>query len=438
MSRRWSFLTFLTLALVAASVLTLPAAAQPDIEFERSRMRTMLNIVAREVEKNFYDPELKGRDWKTLTEQTRKRIDEAGTVGDMFTAIYSMVNQLDDSHTVFIPPMRAVRVLFGFEAKPYKDEIRIYEVRKGSAAEKAGLKVGDRIHLINGFRAERNSFDIMMIYLRALRPVGAMEMVISRGGESPRTIRVDGQIKQGALIRDLTDIDTIYELIREAESEKVAFYYNRFDGDIGYLQLPYFSGDYNFVYGLLKKVDKSKAVIVDLRGNPGGSLNGLRDFTSHFEADKKTMAELHGRKKPETVELKPRKPAFPGPVIVLVDSQSASASEMFARHFQLSGRGVVIGDQTSGRVTAAKNFVQQMGADIGFLYGVQVAVARVVFPDGNELEKRGVTPDIACVPTQQQLAAEEDICLAAALKTARDKLGLPPLEEKKTEGETKN
>jgi len=435
MFRRW-FLA--ALFLLAVSVSAPPAPAQPNIEFERSRMRSMLNIISREVEKNFYDPALKGRDWAALTEQARKRIDEASTVGDMFTAIYTMVNQLDDSHTVFIPPMRSARVLFGFEAKPFKDEIRVYEVRKGSAAEKAGLKVGDRIHLINGFRAERNSFDIMMIYLRALRPVVAMEMVVSRADESPRTIRVDGQVKQGAVVRDLTNIDTIYELIREAESEKVYFYHNRFDGEIGYLQLPYFSADYNFMYGLLKRVDKSKAVIVDLRGNPGGSLNGLKDFTSHFEPEKKIMAELRGRKKPETVELKPRKPNFPGPVIVLVDSQSASASEMFARHFQLTGRGMVIGDETSGRVTASKTYIQKMGADIGFLYGVQVAFARVVFPDGSELEKRGVTPDLACVPTQQQLAAEQDVCLGMALKVAREKLGLPPLGEKKLDGDAKN
>lgn len=132
-----------------------------------------------------------------------------------------------------------------------------------------------------------------------------------------------------------------------------------------------------------------------------------------------------GRKKTETLRAKPRKPIIAGPMFILVDSETASSAEIFARHFQLSVRGKVIGDHTSGRVLRAEYFSRKMGADIAVLYGINISVGRGLFPGGEDLEKRGVTPDVTCIPTGEQLKAGQDVCRGVAYGMARTALGLP-------------
>lgn len=135
------------------------------------------------------------------------------------------------------------------------------------------------------------------------------------------------------------------------------------------------------------------------------------------------IADMVGREKPKKIEVKPQKPRLAGPMVVLVDSASSSAAEIFARHFQRTGRALVVGDRTSGRVTAARYFGQQEGIDRAILYGVYVATHRVVFEGGEELEKKGVTPDHTCIPTEEDLRGQRDPCLLKGLELVRLSLG---------------
>ena len=68
----------------------------------------------------------------------------------------------------------------------------------------------------------------------------------------------------------------------------------------------------------------------------------------------------------------------------------------------------------------------QIGTDQLVPFGVQVGMARIVFPDGGELEKNGVTPDVSCLPSGKEMREERDVCLWKAVAMAREKLGLPP------------
>ena len=424
---------FVLLGLAAAS----SAWAQPNIGFERSRTKSMLDQVSREIEKNFYDPSLRGLEWSSLVARARQKIEQAQSVNQMFTAIFALVDKLQDSHTKFLPPQRTAKIRFGFEAKPFGEEIRIHELKKGGAAAAAGLQLGDRILSVNGFNAERSSFDLMMLYFRLLRPVAAMEMEIARGSGPPQKIVVQAKVEQGQRVNDLTQIENIYQLIREAESEKEIFRYGMHEGDIGYVQLPSFTPDEDFFNGLVGKIKKARATIVDLRGNPGGSIESLKTFVGYFEPEPTVIAEMVGRKKTEPVKVRPHRSALGGPLFILVDSESSSAAEVFARHFQRTGRAVVIGDHTAGRVTVAKFFTEQEGIDTVVLYGVQVAVGRLVFPGGEELEKKGVTPDHLCIPTGEHLREEKDPCRALAYTLARQKLGLPEKTAEDKPGEKK-
>lgn len=402
-----------------------PSHAQVNIKYERDRMKAMLNAVSGEIEKNFYDASLHGLDWKALKEETARKIEAANSAGAMITAIFSFVNRLEDSHTVFLPPARVDKLKFGFEAKAFGGQILIYEIKEKGAAAKAGLKVGDRLLSVEGYKVGRDGVDLMLVYLRALRPRSPWEIVYSRGDGPPQKMLLQAEVEHGQFVEDLTRIDNIYKYIREAENEKETFGYDPYDGGIGYVQWPSFTAADDFMDRLMNRIKNSKAVIVDLRGNPGGAVDVLTKVVGYFEQQETVIANLAKRQKNEPLKAKPNKPNFSCPMFILVDSQSASAAEIFARHFQRSGRAKIIGDDTAGRVTAARFFSRQIGVDTIVPFGVQVAVGRVVFPDGQELEKQGVKPDTHCIPSGDELREDRDVCRSAAVALARKALGLP-------------
>jgi C-terminal processing protease CtpA/Prc len=100
--------------------------------------------------------------------------------------------------------------------------------------------------------------------------------------------------------------------------------------------------------------------------------------------------------------------------VVLVDSDSASASEILARIVQLEKRGVVLGDRTSGKVMRSRVYPHEMGVDTVILYGTSVTDADVIMSDGVSLEGAGVTPNLVLLPKATDLRAHQDPVLSDA------------------------
>jgi C-terminal processing protease CtpA/Prc len=99
-----------------------------------------------------------------------------------------------------------------------------------------------------------------------------------------------------------------------------------------------------------------------------------------------------------------------------VDSNSGSASELFARFVQIEQRGVVIGDNSAGAVMMSKGVAMSMGVDSIIPYGMNLTRADVIMTDGKSLEHVGVVPNLEVIPTGADLAAQRDPALAAALQ----------------------
>jgi C-terminal processing protease CtpA/Prc len=99
-----------------------------------------------------------------------------------------------------------------------------------------------------------------------------------------------------------------------------------------------------------------------------------------------------------------------------VDSQSASAAEIFARIVQLEKRGIVVGDRSSGHVMESKTFVHAVPLDRVNVsqYSLNLTIADLTMSDGKSLEKVGVTPDVRIFPTPADIAAGRDPALARA------------------------
>jgi len=405
-----------------------PAFAGDNLSTERDQMKMILNVVSKELEKNFYDPNMKGLDWRGLTDQAKQKIENAKSVAEMMQAIFVLVEKLGDSHTRFLPPNRNVYYAFGFNAKPIGDEVHVYEVKEKGAAEAAGIKVGDRILGVNGYRADRGMYDVMMWTFKVIRNAPSLELLLQTDDETPRTVHLEAKKRVEAAVLDFRSLDSgdIWDLIREYDKQQ-SWKYRSFKDGIGYVQIRAF--EYNgvdFFNGLIEKSAASKALIIDLRSNGGGAEDTLKNFVGNFEAGEITMGDMKGRKKDEPMVIKPRRPHYEMPLYILIDSETGSAAEMFAKHFQLTKRAIIIGDRSSGRVTRSIYYPERIGTDRIVPFGVQIGMSRFVFPDGTELEKNGVIPDVPCLPTGREMREDRDVCLWKTVELARVKLGLQP------------
>jgi C-terminal processing protease CtpA/Prc len=151
-----------------------------------------------------------------------------------------------------------------------------------------------------------------------------------------------------------------------------------------------------------------------------------------------TFAEIKRRKETKPLIAKTRgSNAFGGQLIVLIDSRSGSAAELFARVVQLEKRGLVVGDVSAGAVMRSKHHGHELGLDTVIFYGASITDADIIMSDGKSLERVGVIPDELKLPKAAALAAKHDPVLsyAAALtgvKITPEKAGeLFPIEWRK-------
>jgi len=113
---------------------------------------------------------------------------------------------------------------------------------------------------------------------------------------------------------------------------------------------------------------------------------------------------------------------YDGNLIVLIDSKSASASEIFARVIQLEKRGIVIGDRSSGAVMEAQLLDHKLGLDTIIPYAVSITDADLIMGDGKSIENVGVIPDELVLPSAADMAAKRDPVLTRAVERGGVKL----------------
>jgi len=123
------------------------------------------------------------------------------------------------------------------------------------------------------------------------------------------------------------------------------------------------------------------------------------------------VGDLHMRTGSKKFVAKPSRDHFSGRIFLLVDSETASAAEIFARILQLQGKAVVIGDRTAGAVMAANIFLYDEVA-------ASITVSDFTLYNGERLEDVGVTPDILAITPAQHIAAGTDPVLSLALLRA--------------------
>jgi C-terminal processing protease CtpA/Prc len=388
-------------------------------KLDRDRAQDMLQVVAADVSKHYYDPKFHGVDWDAKVREARQKIDRESSLGMAFSHIAAAVGNLNDSHTFFVPPQRPYRYDYGWQFEMIRDRCFVTQVRPGSDAETKGLKPGDEVLEINGYTPTRENLWKMEYVYRILRPQTELTLALRDPAGRERQLEVVTKFHQLTRVQDLTG-EGVWALIRQNENlqQLMRARSGDFDGELMILKLPNFILTQSLVEDLIGKARKHRALIIDLRGNPGGAVDTLKYLVGGvFDHEVKIADQVERDKsKPLTAKSMGRN-AFTGKLVVLVDSKSASAAELFARIVQLEKRGMIMGDRSSGSVMEARRYGYRTGQDTVVLYGASITAADLVMSDGRSLEHAGVSPDEVVLPTAADLARGRDPVLAHAAAT---------------------
>ncbi|HYV04318.1 MAG TPA: S41 family peptidase [Blastocatellia bacterium] len=419
------------IALLNGVLMTGSTAAQtPTLNnMDRDRGRAMLAVIKDDIKKNYYDPAYHGIDLEARFKTADEKIKTATSIGQVFGIIAQVLIDFEDSHLFFLPPSRTTRTDYGWQMQMFGAKCYVVAVKPGCDAETKGLKPGDEIISVDGFGPIRENLWKLRYLYYTLRPRPGMHVSAVSPEGNQKELDVLAKVRQTKLRVDLTGMDggnDIQDLMREEENEdrlRSHRYYDWAEGDLFVWKMPAFDLEDRGVDELMDKARKRKALILDLRGNPGGAERTLLRLIGHFTDHDLKLGDMKRRKETKPMLAKTRGDRiFNGKLVVLIDSNSASSAEIFARAIQLEKRGTVIGDQSAGAVMRAIHSSHQLGADTVVFYGVSVTDADLVMTDGKSLERTGVIPDELLLPTADDLAAKRDPVLARAAELAGFKI----------------
>lgn len=381
----------------------------------------ILKVVKDQLRKNYYDPSFHGLDLDALFSLAEENIKQATTGGQVLGIIAQAVLNLNDSHTMFIPPQRGEVAVYGWRMQMFGDKCYVTAVAPGSDAEAKGLKAGDRMLYVDGYEPTRDTMWKMYYYYYALRPKRRVRVTVQTPAGEAREVEVVTKIHKIVLRFDFSWINGGDPVSPDVEDGIMPGpRYAEFGPDLIVCRLPSFELDSSDVDKMMKKISGHKALVLDLRDNPGGFVVALERFAGYFFDREVKIADLRGRKDVKEMKSRPSKANnFAGKLIVLVSSQSSSASEVFARLVQIQKRGVVIGDHTSGSVMESKSYEFMSGSEYDpMFYGLSITDADLIMSDGKSLEGRGVTPDELLLPTIDDIRGRCDPVLARAAALA--------------------
>jgi len=396
---------------------------------DREQSEEMLSRIHDAVKKDYYDPKFHGVDMDVRYQKYETALKGAPTLGEAFRVVAAYLSGLHDSHTFFVPPSLTYRFDYGFRMQMIGDRCFVTEVRPDSDAA-TKIHLGDEILKLGTYTVNRGDFSDIEYYLNSLAPQGAIALQLRDPQGSTRSELVRTKFLTGRKVVDLTLSEGglgFWDLILQEESRSHLLRQRwAATGDTFIWKIPAFNMTPSEIDEIMGKADKHATLVIDLRSNPGGLIDSLTYLTGRFFDHEVTIGTPIGRKQEKQLVAKPRGKPFTGKLFVLVDSGSASASELFARTMQLNHRATVLGDLSAGAVMESRIYPFQIGViggnDLLVFYGASITHDDLIMSDGKSLEKVGVTPDVAILPTAADLAAGRDPALAQAAQLAGAKL----------------
>ncbi len=327
-------------------------------------------------------------------------------------AITGMVASLGDPYTVYLDKKSNQELAdqlkgklsgIGIEVGIKNNRLTVIAPIEGTPAAIAGLKSGDIIAAIDGADTSKMTVD---------------EAVTKIRGEKDTTVKL-GIIRVGAEPKEYT-ITRADITVPSVKSEMKP-------GQIGYIKISEFGQNTTAdVQNAITNLNSqgAKAVIVDVRGNPGGYLDGAVKISSQFMSSGVVVEERSRKGENKKFTALPGGDMTTIPVIMLVDGGSASASEIMAGALHDNNRATLVGEKTFG-----KGSVQEIICLTGFNLSsscpndaLKVTVAHWYTPKGVNISKEGIKPDVEVKTTTEDINGGRDSQLSKALEIAKQKI----------------
>lgn len=405
-------------ATVLATLCAVTGATQEHSKYTtltNAQVLEMLGKIEVDIREHYYDPQLRGLDMDEIFDSARQKIATSRSQNEALLDVAGAVAALNDSHTRFLPPPAPYGVGYGWIMQAVGDSnCYVTEVRPESDAVKKGLRPGDQIKSVNGITLMRQDLGYVEYGYRVF-PQSGLHLVVQSADGTEKPIVAMAKILPGQpYIRHSDQMTWLRNHAHDVARDRSRYHTQ---GNVLFWKLPDFLMEPAEVEESLDKTHSSGSVVLDLRGNPGGNLSALIKFVGGFFDHDVRIGDRKTRKDSEAQIAKTRgRKAFGGKLIVLVDSRSSSAAEIFARVVQLEKRGVVLGDRSAGAVMEAQFFSHAVSLSPTTMspYGATITEAALVMSDGGTLEKVGVMPDERILPTPADLTEGRDPVLARA------------------------
>jgi carboxyl-terminal processing protease len=391
---------------------------------------------------SYYDPAFNGLDWAGVRAELRPRVERAATPDEARVVITEMLARLGQSHFVLLTSSAVGQPLPGSAMVPIDVRVTADGVVVTRVEPPASDRVqpGDLLIRIEG-REPARATGLTERARRLVRwrdafrllhgPAGTQARLTLRGIEGrERTVDVARVEKAG----DVVTLGNLPELRVRLDARDVRTPGGQPVGVIAFnAWMAAIAGRF------AEAVDTFRAhrgIIIDLRGNAGGLADMMRGVAGHFLAEPALLGRLQMRGTALEFRANPRRSTsdgrrvepFSGPLVILVDEQTASASECFAGAMQSLGRARIIGAQTMGQALPASTRVLSNG-DV-----LMYAVGDFTTSTGRRLEGAGVVPDEIVPLSRRALAAGDDEPLTRALAWI-DRQGPPALRSRSAASE---
>ena len=316
-------------------------------------------------------------------------------------AISGMVKTLDDPHSIYLDPkmyeiMRShtegsfggVGIVMGFK----DNKITVISVMEGTPSEAAGIKTGDEIIAVDGVPTSEIEPEEVVLHIRG-----------EIGSEVTLRVRRAGEEDKDYVVRRATiQVHTVAgQMLPDTDG-------------IGYIRIASFSehtaDEFKDAYHALEN-EGVKGMIIDLRENPGGLVTSCVAIANMVvpKGPVVSVVQKDGRREEYESELSEEK----YPLVVLIDGNSASASEILAGALQDTGAATIVGQTSYGK--GSVQVILPLYDDDA----LKLTIAKYYTPSGRSIDGTGIEPDVRVEP---QADGAQDVQLLKAIDVMKDKL----------------
>jgi carboxyl-terminal processing protease len=337
-------------------------------------------------------------------------------------AIRGMISNLDP-HSSYMPE-RAFKEMnmdikgefqgVGIQIGVKNQQLTVIAPIEDTPAFRAGLAAGDKILKINDEWTKDMAIEQAVDKMRGPKGTQVRLLIIREGWDKPREFKIT---------RDVIKVQSVKSKM--------------LDNEIGYLKIIQFQGQTG------QEVEKAlngleskgmKKLILDMRNNPGGILDASVDVSSMFLPKDKLVVYLQGRQTSDRRDYLTSGSLMTRdyPMVVLVNTGSASASEIVAGALQDSKRAVIMGTQTFGKGSVQTVFPLEGGG------GIRLTTAKYYTPSGRSIQNVGITPDIEVkLPTVKEPKDGDSVHVVVREKDLERHLKNDTVKEEKKKKEQK-